>query len=78
MSSIEKAVERLRGIQGGERNSPAESPKHEDGPVAETVSPNESRTRETNVDRSMCHIDLEHLERLGFVTPLSHGYLKGL
>jgi len=91
MSSIEKAVERLRGIQGnGQSRGRPEVPKT---PIETTIrqSPKaESSTgsgngssRGPSVDRGVgsgaesgvakvtCHIDLERLERQGFVTPMT-------
>ena len=92
MSSIEKAVERLRGIQGtGQSMGRPEAPTT---PVETTIrqSPDDKRSTgsgngssrrpsvdpgvgsgtESGVAKVTCHIDLERLERQGFVTPMTN------
>ena len=97
MSSIEKAVERLRGIQGGGHGK-SRGRVEASSPPVETQSPSVETRRqrppeafedlngesaphgpggddhrassgESGVARVACHIDLEHLERQGFITP---------
>ena len=70
MSSIEKAVERLRGIQSKGRR-PDITPKQGESP-----SVSNSHTipagNDSGVGQSTCHVDLERLEQHGFITPLTH------
>ena len=91
MSSIEKAVERLRGIQGsGQSRGRPEAPTT---PIETTIrqSPDDKSSTgsgngssrgssvdsgvgsgaESGVAKVTCHIDLERLERQGFVTPMT-------
>ena len=69
MSSIEKAVERLRGIRNGSRTADP-TPRREE--LSPATSPKRMpHTRDVDATNANCHIDLERLERQGFITPLS-------
>lgn len=91
MSSIEKAVERLRGIQGSgqsrgrpkapttpietkSRQSPDDESSSGSGNGSSrgpSVDPGVGSGAESGVAKVTCHIDLERLERQGFVTPMT-------
>ena len=70
MSSIEKAVERLRGISGN-RSRADVTPKQVEPPSTSDSQVANFAGHDSSVGQSTCHIDLERLERHGFITPLT-------